>query len=50
MPRRRLAAFWRETRRLLLLVAGTLIAALAYAIFQVPYNKGSWLRQTLPIC
>jgi uncharacterized membrane-anchored protein YitT (DUF2179 family) len=29
---------WRETQRLLLLVVGTVMAALGYALFQVPYD------------
>ena len=39
MPTRSWAArFWTELRRLVLLVIGTLIAALGFSIFQVPYN------------
>lgn len=35
-PSRR--AFWNETRRAILLILGTLLAAFGYAVFQVPYN------------
>ncbi len=37
-PQRRWMRFWAEVRRFVLLVAGTLIAAAGYAIFQVPYD------------
>jgi len=33
-----LGRIWRETQRLLLLVAGTVLAALGYTLFQVPYD------------
>src|SRR4051794_41030010 len=36
--RLRLPRFWLELRRFLLLLLGTLIAAIGYTIFQVPYN------------
>lgn len=38
MGQRRKARIWAEIRRWVLLIAGTLIAAAGYAIFQVPYD------------
>ncbi len=38
MGQRRQARIWAEIRRWVLLIAGTLIAAAGYAIFQVPYD------------
>lgn len=35
---RRRRAVWKETRRLLLLLLGVVIAALGFSLFQVPYN------------
>jgi uncharacterized membrane-anchored protein YitT (DUF2179 family) len=33
-----LPRFWMELRRFLLLLLGTLLAAIGYAVFQVPFN------------
>jgi uncharacterized membrane-anchored protein YitT (DUF2179 family) len=30
--------FWQEVRRMLMVIVGTLVAALGYSLFQVPYN------------
>lgn len=38
MPQGRATRIWAEVRRMVLLIAGTLIAAAGYAVFQVPHN------------